>query len=109
MVSQGFAAFGYQSIHMDDCEFDGGYQPIHSDLAPSQCADTSLNAPRGGARPTLIPTLIPATGWEEKTPPRDPTTHQLRADTKRFPSGAWRCAAGAVLLLTRPGLRGTPC
>ena len=38
MVSQGFAAFGYQSIHMDDCEFDGGYQPIHSDLAPSQCA-----------------------------------------------------------------------
>ena len=26
-------------------------------------------------------------GWEEKSPARDPTTHELRADTKRFPSG----------------------
>jgi alpha-galactosidase len=25
--------------------------------------------------------------WEEKSPPRDPTTHQLRADTVRFPQG----------------------
>ena len=25
--------------------------------------------------------------WEEKNPPRDPTTKELRADTKRFPSG----------------------
>ena len=25
--------------------------------------------------------------WEEKTPPRDPTTKQLRGDAKRFPSG----------------------
>jgi len=44
MVSQGFAAAGYASLHMDDC-------------------------------------------WEEKNPPRDPTTGRLRADAKRFPSG----------------------
>ena len=25
--------------------------------------------------------------WEEKNPPRDPATGELRADTKRFPSG----------------------
>jgi hypothetical protein len=25
--------------------------------------------------------------WEEKNPPRDPTTKQLRGDAKRFPSG----------------------
>ena len=25
--------------------------------------------------------------WEEKNPPRDPTTKELRADSKRFPSG----------------------
>ena len=44
MVSQGFAAAGYASIHMDDC-------------------------------------------WEEKHPPRDPTTGELVADAVRFPSG----------------------
>ena len=25
--------------------------------------------------------------WEEKNPPRDPTTNELRGDSKRFPSG----------------------
>lgn len=44
VVSGGFAAAGYASIHMDDC-------------------------------------------WEQKNPPRDPTTHELRADFVRFPDG----------------------
>ena len=33
------------------------------------------------------PNHNPRAGWEEKTPPRDPTTHQLRGDARRFPSG----------------------
>ena len=36
--------------------------------------------PRPLARP-------PQDCWEQKSPPRDPTTNQLRGDFKRFPSG----------------------
>ena len=37
---------------------------------------------------THLSTLLPFPQcWEEKNPPRDPTTNELRGDAKRFPSG----------------------
>jgi alpha-galactosidase len=33
------------------------------------------------------PPYLPPQCWEEKNPPRDPVTQELRGDAKRFPSG----------------------
>jgi alpha-galactosidase len=35
----------------------------------------------------VAPSRLRSDCWEEKQPPRDPATGELRADTKRFPSG----------------------
>lgn len=67
MVAQGFDKLGYDSIHMDDCVSAGSVP-----LRPSS---------------TRSPRVHFASQWEQKVPPRDPATGQLRGDPIRFPSG----------------------
>ena len=78
MVSQGFANAGYASIHMDV----RARAPLVLFL--------SLFVGRGATNhynEDSSPLTHSQDCWEEKNPARDPSTGELRADSKRFPSG----------------------
>ena len=91
MVSEGFADAGYASIHMD--------------VSLSAGENRARRNGRPDETPTRTPTHPPPRQdcWEEKSPPRDPTTNELRADSRRFPSGMK--ALGDYVSPTRPPLR----